>query len=83
MQVKYLVQNPHMTQMSIRADHNGVPLAASVEGLEVSLRAMDSQNGGMTLRFIGSDAEAAKEMFKNDAIVTATFAASDEKYEVK
>lgn len=83
MQVKYLVQNPHMTPSSFRTEINGVPMAATVEALEVSLRALDLQNGGVTLRVIGPELEAAKALFQNDAIVTATFAKTDEKYEVK
>lgn len=83
MQVKYLVQGPHMTPTGVRTEINGVPMAASVEAFEVSLRALDGMNGGTTLRFVGGDVEAAKSLFVNDAIVTAKFEKTDEKYEVK
>lgn len=83
MQVKYLVQEPHMTDSSARADVNGTPMAVTVKAFEVSLRAMDSQNGGTVLRFVGPDVGPAQELFKNDAIVSATYAATDEKYEPK
>jgi hypothetical protein len=79
MQVKYIVQNPHMTPSAFQAVVNGVPMAATVEALEVELRAVDLANGGIKLRVIGAELEAAKALFQNDCVVTATFAKTDEK----
>jgi hypothetical protein len=79
MKVKYIVQNPHMTPSAFQAVVNGVPMAATVEALEVELRAVDLANGGIKLRFIGADVEPAKALFQNDCVVAASFEATDEK----
>jgi hypothetical protein len=74
MQIKFKVQNPHMTPSSTRAVVNGKEMTVSVEAFEVDLVSEDPINGGLKLRFIGDQVDAAKGLFNNDAMVTATFA---------
>jgi len=73
MQVKYRVQNPHVSPNAVRATIKGVETTATVDMLEVELVAEDLSNGGIKLRFSGGDIDAAKALFQNDAEVTATF----------
>jgi len=75
MQLKFTVQNPGMTQAATRAKVGERDMTVSVEAYECDLVSDDRRHGGLKLRFIGDEVEAAKEMFKNDAVVTATFAA--------
>jgi hypothetical protein len=73
MQVKYRVQNPHVSPNAVRAVIKGVETTATIDMLEVELVAEDLANGGVKLRFSGADIEAAKDLFKTDVEVTATF----------
>jgi hypothetical protein len=77
MQVKFLVHNPHTAPNAHKAVVKGVEMVASVDTFEVELKAQDESHGGLKLRFVGDDAKAAQELFKNDREVVATFAAAD------
>ncbi len=77
MQVQFKVQNPHMTPSATRATVNGKDMTVSVEAYEVDLVSQDPSHGGLKLRFIGDAVDGAKNMFANDQIVTATFAAQE------
>jgi len=79
MELKFRVQNPHMTPSATRATVNGKEMTVSVEAFEVDLVSESPMNGGLKLRFIGDEVEGAKNMFQNDAIVTATLAGYQEK----
>ena len=83
MQVQFKVQNPHMTPSATRATVNGKDMTVSVEAYEIDLVSQDPSHGGLKLRFIGDAVEGAKNMFANDQIVTATFAAGEAKQEAK
>ncbi len=74
MQVKFKVQNPHMTPSATRATVNGKDMTVSVEAYEIDLVSESPSHGGLKLRFIGDEVEGAKAMFVNDQVVTATFA---------
>ena len=71
----YTVHNPHVSPTATRATVNGREMLATVDMLEVELVADDRANGGIKLRFLADDVEAAKALFVNDAKVVATFAA--------
>jgi len=73
-EVKFRVQNPHMTPAAARATVEGKEMTVSVEALEIELVAEDSRHGGLKLRFVGDQVEGAKALFANDGVVTATFA---------
>lgn len=77
MQVLYTVQNPHMTPNATRATIKGVEMTATVDTFEVELVADDLSNGGVKLRFIGAEIEAAKELFVPDAKIKAEFSAAN------
>jgi hypothetical protein len=79
MELKFRVQNPHMTPSAVRAMVGGKDMTVSVEAFEVDLVSESPMNGGLKLRFIGDEVEGAKNMFQNDAIVTATLAGYQEK----
>jgi hypothetical protein len=79
MELKFIVQNPNMSPNAVRATIKGVETTATVDMYEVDLVSTDTSNGGLKLRFSGGDMEKAKELFKNDTCVTATFA-KDESY---
>ena len=73
MQTEYVCQNPHDTTSSTLADVNGETMTVSVNVYEVELVALDRSNGGIKLRFMGSDVDGAKTLFKNDVPITASF----------
>jgi hypothetical protein len=77
MEILYTVQNPHVSPNAVRVNVRGQDMAATVDMYEVELVAEDLSNGGIKLRFCGSDVDAAKELFKADAKVKVTFAAAD------
>jgi hypothetical protein len=79
MELKFRVQNPHMTPSATRATVGGKEMTVSVEAFEVDLVSESPMNGGLKLRFIGDEVDGAKNMFQNDAIVTATLAGYQEK----
>lgn len=72
-QATYTVQNPHMTQSAARAVVQGKEMVATVDAFEVQLVADLASNGGITLRFIGDEIDAAKTLFVNDSKIKATF----------
>jgi hypothetical protein len=74
MELKFRVQNPHMTPSATRATVAGKDMTVSVEAFEVDLVSESPMNGGLKLRFIGDEVEGAKNMFQNDRVVTATIA---------
>lgn len=74
MELKFRVQNPHMTPSATRATVGGKDMTVSVEAFEVDLVSESPMNGGLKLRFIGDEVEGAKNMFQNDRVVTATIA---------
>ena len=57
MELKFKVQNPHMTPAATRATVAGKEMTVSVESFEVELVSQDSMNGGLKLRFIGDQVE--------------------------
>ena len=71
----YTVHNPHVSPTATKAVVKGKELLATVDMLEVELVADDLANGGIKLRFMGDDVEAAKALFINDAKIVASFAA--------
>ena len=71
--VEYQVHNPHNAPNAHKAVIKGHEVTASVDTLEVELKATDLSHGGIKLRFIGGDVDAARALFVNDAFVTATF----------
>jgi hypothetical protein len=79
MELKFRVQNPHMTPSATRATVGGKDMTVSVEAFEVDLVSESPMNGGLKLRFIGDEVEGAKNLFQNDALVTATLAGYQEK----
>jgi len=79
MQLKFRVQNPHMTPSATRATVNGKDMTVSVEAFEVDLVSENPMCGGLKIRALGDEVEAAKALFQNDAIVTATLAGYQEK----
>ena len=74
MQAQYICQNPHETTTSTQGVVNGEPMLVTVPVFEVELTALDRTNGGIKLRYMGADVAGAKDLFKNDQPVTATFA---------
>jgi hypothetical protein len=74
----YTVHNPHMTPNATQAVIKGVLMTATVDTYEVELVAEDLSNGGIKLRFIGGDIEAAKALFVADAKIKAEFSAAGE-----
>jgi len=76
MELKFKVQNPHMTPASTRATVGGKDMTVSVEAFECELVSEDPMCGGLKIRALGDQVEAAKTLFQNDAIVTATLAAA-------
>ena len=74
MQTQYVCHNPHETTTSTMGTVNGEDMLVTVPVLEVELVALDRTNGGIKLRFMGSDVAGAKDLFKNDQPITASFA---------
>jgi hypothetical protein len=71
----YTVHNPHVSPTATRATVNGREMLATVDMLEVELVADNLSNGGIKLRFMGDDVEAARALFVTDAKIVASFAA--------
>jgi hypothetical protein len=63
MKFTYTVHDALMMPFGMTADIGGVPTAVTVNGLEVTLVAVDSQNSSMVLRFMGADVQPAKDLF--------------------
>src|SRR6516225_3655111 len=74
MQAQYVCHNPHETTTSTQGIVNGEQMLVTVPVFEVELTALDRTNGGIKLRYMGSDVAGAKDLFKNDQPITATFA---------
>jgi hypothetical protein len=72
--LKYFVHSVNPTEVWHQVAFRGTEIQARVPGLEVQLThedaATESAHGSLTLRFVGADADAAKEVFKQDGFVT-------------
>lgn len=70
----FQVHNPHFAPNAQRVTVRGKEVMATVDALEVELRAMDTSHGSIKLRFVGNDVEPAKALFVNDAMIEVSFA---------
>ena len=74
MQAEYVCHNPHETTTATQGTVNGEDMLVTVPVFEVELTALDRTDGGIKLRYMGADVAGAKDLFKNDQPITATFA---------
>lgn len=75
MKVDFKVHGVAAGYANVRTEVDGEALTASVPCLEVELVTMSERSGSLTLRFVGSAMEEAKEMFSADKVLSATFEA--------
>lgn len=73
MNVDFRVHGVAKGSANVRTEVDGETLTASVPALEVELVTVSDRSGNLTLRFVGSSIEAAAELFKPDAEISATF----------
>jgi hypothetical protein len=75
MKVDFKVHSVARAAANVRTEVDGEPITAQVPCLEVELTTVAERSGTLTLRFVGSSMEEAKEMFKQDAVISASFGA--------
>ena len=73
MRETFLVQNPHTIPVSKKVEIDGEQHSATLDGFEVYLLSQDGMSGTVVRRYYGAKAQAARELFVNDAIVAADF----------
>ena len=81
MKVEFKVHGTSMGNANMRADVDGETLTGTVPCFEVELTTVAERSGTLTLRFVGSSIDGAKELFSKDAMITADF--SSQKKEEK
>lgn len=75
MKVEFRVHTVAISSANVKAEIEGETITASAPALEVELVTLSERSGTLTLRFIGDAMNDAKELFKQDAYITADFAA--------
>ena len=73
MKLNFLVQNPHSIPVTKQVSVDGQLVTASLEGFEVQLLSQDGMSGTLVLRFFGSQANEARELFLKEPVVTGSF----------
>lgn len=74
MKLSFQVHNPHRTQVAETLEHKGKSVRAALDAFEAELQSVGNNGGTLKIRVTGSDeVAAAEELFKADAVVTATF----------
>lgn len=73
--IEFKVHTMAMTKTNARTTVDGEDLQAQVDCLEVELTTVKARHGTMTLRFIGSEIEEAKAIYKQDASISVDFKA--------
>ena len=76
MKVEFKVHGVSKGQANVRTEVDGEPITASVPCLEVEMTTVAERSGSLTLRFVGSAMEEARELFQPDAVLTANFEAA-------
>lgn len=76
MKVDFKVHGVSSGFANARTDVDGETITASIPCTEVELTTVAERSGSLTLRFVGSAMEQAKQLFKPDALVSADFTSS-------
>lgn len=74
MKVNFKVHGVSDGFANVRTEVDGETLTASVPALEVELVTEAERSGSLTLRFVGSAINDARELFTKDAKISADFA---------
>ena len=74
MKLDYVVHNVSEAPKAVTATVNGEDISATITALVVELTSADGKHGSLTLRFVGSEVEEAKETFIVDKTVTVSIA---------
>lgn len=78
MKVKMRVHGVSNGNANAQTEVDGEMLQASVPCLEVELVTVSQRHGSLMLRFTGSQIEEARELYKTDRSIVATFEGDDE-----
>src|SRR5690349_2642170 len=81
MDVEFVVHSVAQAQANVQTQVDGETMTAQVPCIEVELATVAERSGTLTLRLVGSGMAAAKDLFKPDAKITATFRDADAKYD--
>lgn len=73
MKVDFKVHGVSRGSANTQHEEDGEVITATLPCLEVELTTVAQRSGSLTLRFVGSAIEQAKELFQPDAVLTATF----------
>lgn len=73
MKVDFEVHTAVMEKTNAATMVDGEEMQAQVDCLSVEMRTMKVRHGSLTLRFVGTEMEQAKSLFKPGSVITADF----------
>lgn len=78
MNIDFKVHGVSKGNANVPTEVDGEPMTATVPCLEVELVTTSPRSGNLTLRLVGDAMKSGADLFKQDAVLTATFASKEE-----